>query len=263
MDDEKHYPGQEDAPKDPTVPQEPEAEKPEEPKEPEPEADKPEDKPDIKSKRSIYDDYKEKKQELKAAEERAAAAEAKAAELESLLQKQEEAETPAERKQAAKDLKEYASKYNYDAGSLEELRSIFAKDILSDEDKALLAEYKADKAARAKEAEDKAILDLAPTVKEQLSIHNDDELKVVMSEIVKLAHTDQFHDKEVEYIVWKNKDALSKLVSPKRNSFETGDNRQPSQGKGEIDYSKGGLTPELLSREMTSKGSTYTISRSK
>lgn len=41
-----------------------------------------------------------------------------------------------------------------------------------------------------------------------------------MKEIVKLSHTAEFHDKEVDYIVWKRKAELSKLISPKKPSFE-------------------------------------------
>ena len=59
-------------------------------------------------------------------------------------------------------------------------------------------------------------------MKKELSISDDAELTDVMKEVTRLAHTPKYHDKEVGYIVWDNREALSKLVSPKRSSFEQG-----------------------------------------
>lgn len=285
---EKHYPGQ----PEPEAPA-PEAPKPEEPKpeektpetpaddapEGKPEADKPEDTPPAKpdeptpplKKRSIYDDYRDKKKELREAEttletERAAraAAETKAQELQALLDAKKDAATPEAKAEAADDIKAFAEKHGMSADALRELTSVILKQVpkgeqpagLSEEDKQKLAEvdglrtWKQEQEAKAtREAEDRAILNEASSVKTLLDVHDDIELQAVMAEIVKLAHTAAFHDKEVEYIVWKNKDALSKLVSPKKPSFEPTGQQPGTDTDTEIDFSDGGkLTPEAAGK---------------
>ena len=73
----------------------------------------------------------------------------------------------------------------------------------------------------------------------------------VMKEIVRLAHTPRFHDKEVQYIVWANQDALSKLVSPKKPSFERGGGNAPDAEVKEVDFS-GKMTPAQAQKAMES-----------
>jgi biotin carboxylase len=51
------------------------------------------------------------------------------------------------------------------------------------------------------------------------------------------------------------KDAeLAKLVSPKKPSFESGDIRPDAEPESDIDFSKGGVTPETMSRVVSAPG---------
>lgn len=217
-----------------------------------------------KKPRSIYDDLKEKKKEVKEAvanveaeKARADAAETKAAELQALLDAKDDAKTPQEKKEAAKDIEEYSKKYNLDSESLEELSQIILSKapkpdpILTPEE---AAEWRAERAKGKQSAEDNQILATAPTVRKQLNINDDAELATVMQEVVKLAHTPEFHDKEVEYIIWKNQEALSKLVSPKKPSFEHGGQSADAQAEDSIDFSTGKVTPEQVGKAMTGHG---------
>jgi alanyl-tRNA synthetase len=140
---------------------------------------------------------------------------------------------------------------------------------LSEADRKELSDLKAwkadNEAKEARAAEDREVLATASTVKTQLEIHDDAELKAVMEEIVKLSHTEAFHDKEVEYIVWKNKDALSKLVSPKKPSFESGGQQGEAAPASEPDFSSGkGITPAMAQTASQEKrGSALEIRRGK
>lgn len=241
MEEEKHIPGQAEAEvtseEKPTEEEAPKAPEPEKEKEPEakPEEKKPEEAPEpqIKKPRSIYDDLKDKKHELKETRTELETATARVAELEALVTTQKEAETPKEKSKAAADIKEYAEKHGLDADSLDELTNV----ILSRVPKAEIpmtpeevAEWRQERDRSKRQAEDQAILASAPSVKNQLVIHDDAELQTVMQEVVKLAHTAEFADKEVDYIVWKNREALSKLVSPKKPSFEQGGQQGEATG---------------------------------
>lgn len=91
-----------------------------------------------------------------------------------------------------------------------------------------------------------------------------DELDSVMKEIVRLSHTEEFHDKEVDYIVWKNRDALSKLVSPKKPSFESGGSPAEAAPEAEPDFSAGkGITPGMAEKAQTRSGSALEIRKGK
>lgn len=265
MVDELHYPpgaepekpAAEEQPKvDPPKEEEPEipADQPKEEEKPAPEKDKEPSDP-ITKKRSIYDDYKDKKAEARTEKERADAAEAQVEELKALLDTKDEAKTPTEKKQAANDIKEYAEKHKLDPDAMQELRDLIIKDVPKPEMPAGLKpeeidEWRASRATAKQEAEDRVILAESSTVKSQLKINDDAELAKVMAEIVKLAHTKEFHDKEIEYIVWKNQDKLSKLVSPKRPSFESGGQHGEGEADADIDFSSGKVTPRQAQAAM-------------
>jgi hypothetical protein len=283
MEEQPHFPGQTETEfpdaletETPPAPETPQAETPAEPPKedpaPEPEKDKaegdePADAPKDK-KRSIYDDLKDTRREAKESAARAEAAEAKVAELTALLDAQKDADTPKEKEKADDDLEAWAKEEGLTPEQVERFARIIASRIpvsgLSDEDKQLLAGAKEMINERQRAKEDQAILDTAPTVKDQLSIHDEAELQAVMKEVVRLAHTPEFHDKEVEYIVWKNRDALSKMVSPKKPSFEPGS--QPGEGSDtEPDFSKGAVTPGMAQKavEERSRSSGYDVRQSR
>jgi hypothetical protein len=237
----------------------PEAEKPKE--ETEPAAD-----PKIKKPRSVYDDLKDTRKEKKDAEIRATVAETKAAELQALLDAKDEAKTPEEKKEAADDIEAFASQHNLDADQIRGLTDLILKKVpKADMPEGLkpdeVAAWRADRAAAARQAEDAQILATAPAIQKQLSITEQKELDAVMAEVTRLAHTPEFHDKEVEYIVWKNQAALSKMVSPKKPSFESGNSRAEAEAEASIDFSSGKVTPEQVASAIRAPKQSYDIRR--
>jgi hypothetical protein len=289
-DEVMHFPGQElPEHKEPQVPAPaPEAPKAEETKtDPAPEAPKLEDEapktdPPEESKvtkpRSIYQDLKETRQEKNAWQETAIEAlKAQGIELtgdetpekvrELLSQHKVTPPAPEPAKPEAPapskpkdELEAFAQEKGYDPEEMSRLRDLILKDVpkseLSAEERQQLAELtKFKQEADAKEArrkEDEAIAAEAPTVKTTLDIHDDKELAAVMAEVIRLAHTPRYADKEVDYIVFREKEALSKLVSPKKPSFEGGTQTPAPEAEPDVDLSKGGVTPEQVQKLRTS-----------
>lgn len=274
-------PAPEPTPEDPAPEPKPEEKPDEKPDEPSPEVPLP--KP-----RSIYDDLKDKKQEVRAWKQMAVSAlktqgielqgNETPEQIQALIEKHKTPDAPPTPPAPApstpsNELEAYAKEHELDATALSRLATIIAKQIpaaqLSEADRKELSDLKAWKADNeAKEqraAEDGEVLSAAPTVKTQLDIHDDAELANVMKEIVKLSHTEAFHDKEVDYIVWKNKDALSKLVSPKKPSFESGGQQGETAPENEPDFSSGkGITPGMAEKAANEKrGSALEIRRGK
>jgi hypothetical protein len=239
-----------------------------------------------KKPRSIYDDLKDTRKEKNAFKDAAIAAlEAQgimltgketAEELQALAKKTP-SDTPAPEapapSQPTDELEAFAKEKGYDAAELARLTELIAKRIpsgqLSEADRQELETLKGWKASKDAEeqraAEDREVLATAPTVKTQLEIHDDAELDTVMKEIVRLSHTAEFHDKEVDYIVWKKKDALAKLVSPKKPSFESGGSPAGAAPEAEPDFSTGkGITPAMAEKAAhTRGGSALEVRRSK
>jgi hypothetical protein len=289
MDEALHFPGQEPeapapdpqpepiAPAADTTPETPPEPKPDET--PEPKPTDPAD-PEVllpKKPRSIYDDLKDTRKEKNAFKDAAVAAlEAQgvtltgketAEELQALAKKTPShapaPAAPATPSAPTDELEAYAQEHGLDATALARLAEVIGKRIpaaqLSEADRSELETLKGWKATKdaeeARAAEDREVLATAPTVKTQLEIHDDTELDVVMKEVVRLSHTPEFHDKEVDYIVWKNKDALSKLVSPKKPSFENGGSTAEAAAESEPDFSSGkGITPEMAQTASQGKG---------
>lgn len=252
-----------------------------------PEGDKPADgdKPtdDLSKKpRSIYDDYKDKKQEAKDFQSVAITAAAalglelkgneSPAELQELLQKAKDATTPKEKSDVADDLKAFAEEEDMSPEKLQKLIDLIGKRVPAPsipddlakkiEDVTAWKQEQDTKARRAEE--DAAIVAYAPTVKTLLNVSDDAELKSIMEEVTKLAHTKEFHDKEVAYIVWKKQAELSKLVSPKKPSFESAGKRGETTPDAPVDYGSGKVTPAQAQAATQSQGkTTYVVSNPK
>jgi hypothetical protein len=284
MDEALHFPGQEqDAPApepqpEPTPETEPAPETPPEPtpETPEVEPETPETPEVLLKKRSIYDDLKDTRKEKNAFKDAAVAAlEAQgvtltgketAEELQALAKKTpSNAPAPTAPSAPTDELEAYAQEHGLDASALARLVEVIGKRIpaaqLSEDDRKELETLKGWKATKDAEeqraAEDREVLATAPAVKTQLEVHDDAELATVMAEVVRLSHTAEFHDKEVGYIVWKNKDALSKLVSPKKPSFENGGSPAEAAPEAEPDFSSGkGITPAMAEKASQSRGGT-------
>jgi len=188
----------------------------EEPITPEPPSDTP-------KKRSIYENYKDKKVELKSETERAEAAEAERDELRTKLEAQESAANPAE--QAADDeMATFAKEIGADPTALKRMQEMFLKGIpaaaQAQVPEGFAAWQKENSAAIDKVAFDAEFAASKPELDRMFSNVSPEESEALKVELNRLAHTAEFHDKELAYIAFKNQPALSALVSPKKPGME-------------------------------------------
>lgn len=226
----------------------------EKPKEETPKEEVKEETPEpLKEKRSIYDDYKEKKVEAKKAKEEvetlkaerdAILAEKKR--LEELFEKSKDAKTKEEKAEVADDIKSFAESIGADPDAIGKLEQFFKKRLpkedspVSKEDIELIKSLRAEKAKISEEIGfQKEWKEFLPSLKKDFPHISDDELANVQKEMDKLAHAKGFNDKELDYIYFKQKETLSKLVSPKKNSFESGGNARQSDEAANVKLSSG------------------------
>lgn len=286
MSDAGHFPGkaEEEFPIEAPAPQgdkapegdkpeaeKPEGDKPETGKDPAPEGDQPKDEPEkaepeINKPRSIYEAKQAEKERRKAAEVRVKELEEENARLRGDNPPKDapkpELEKPADK--PVDELEAFAKEQGVDPATIKRLAEILAKSIpqadLTKEERQQLAELKTWQQGKLQEeqraTEDRAIMDQSKAVREQMKglgfeIHVDAELEAIMAEVVKLAHTERFADKEVDYIVYANREALSKLVSPKKPSFEGGADAAPNAEPSEVTFS-GKMTPAAAQKAVES-----------
>lgn len=207
-EDSSEAPTAEETPK---VETEAKAETPEAPKQPEAEP----------RKRTIYDDYKEKKAELKSEKELREQVERERDELKQKLDALNSAGTPTEKKDAQDDLEAFALKINADPSVIREMRELFTKgqspdpSFLKD-----LEDFKQWRAQNSKALEQHAFeqefKSALPSIKDLLPGASDEEMDAIKAEVDRLSHTKEFHDKPLDFVVFRNKSALSALISPKK-----------------------------------------------
>lgn len=210
----------EETPDTPVVPKEPESPEPEktepeEPKEPlqtEPKEDR---------KRSIYDEYKEKKAELKSERELREQAERERDEWKAKAEAVKDATTPEEKKEAMDDFEAFAQKINADPATIREMYELFSKDLkkptLTEADQKALEDARQ---LREEKLFNEEFDSMLPSLKEQFPSISDDEIKAIKKELDNISHSKEWHDKSLDYIAFKHKDQLAKLVSPKKRGLE-------------------------------------------
>lgn len=223
-------------------PKEPETE-PETPATPneseEPEGDDPEDTPpapeEKKNKRTIYQEYKEKKAEVKTEKERADTLQKEKDELQAKLDAVSKAKTDGEpTDDAEEDALAYAEKIGADPDLVKRIIAEAQKGMKPDpalaQDMADFKQWKTDNQKtfekQAFESEFKAV---TPVIKEFFPSVSDTELKSIKENLDKLSHSKEWHDKDLEYIVFKNRDTISTLVSPKKRGMEDRDRKDAPQ----------------------------------
>ena len=200
-------------------------------------------------KRSIYDEYKEKKQELRTEKEMREQAERERDELSEKLKSLANAR-PENKEEAEEDVVEYAKSINADPSAIQNLISLATKRMkapeISQELSKDLNEFKEWKKQNSQVMEkqlfEQELSRNLPTIKEMLPNMNDDELGTVKQELDKLAHSKDYHDKDLDYVVFKNKDYLSKFISPKKRGMENKGNHSIEEDTFEFntdpDFSK-------------------------
>ncbi len=209
---------------EPEVPQEPVEPKVDEPTEP---VESLIEEPKVERKRSIYDDLKDKKSELKSERTLRERAEHERDELKSKLEARENAVTPEEKQFASDDLESFAQEIGADPQAIRKMKELFLKDAQPKSDPDLaekLAKFEAWQAQNQEVMEKQMFEDeyqsSLPKLKEILPKASEEEMQGVRKEIERLSHTKEYHDKDLDYIAWKNKDTLSALISPKKAGLE-------------------------------------------
>jgi hypothetical protein len=228
-------------------PEAPETKKPEEPTEPLQETEK------LERKRSIYDEYKEKKAELKSERELREQAERERDEFRTKYEALQNADTPEERQEAQDELETFAKEINADPQALRKMRELFLKDVkpqTNDELARDLQEFKAWKSQNSELMEKQMFEDefrsSMPTLKEMLPNASDEEMQKVKETLDNLSHSKEFHDKDLEYIAWKHRSELSALISPRKRGLE-------SKGKTDIDENSFEFDPTADYSQMSPK----------
>lgn len=244
------------------------------PVEPKPAAEPPvEPEPTITKPRTIYQDHKETKEKLRDSKSEVEKLNQQIAdkdtEIANLKEKAEKAETPAEKKEVTDEIAALAEELGTTPEQMSKLADFINKKVqpapvapvspLSEEDKSALARIRETEAKTAAAAAFKEELSaLAPKLKEEFPSAPDADMTAVTAEIDRLAHTTQYHDKPLAYILWENKAKLEKLVSPKRPSIGDGGATPPAPPapvQDETDYSEN-VTPAALSKPTTRAPST-------
>ncbi len=184
--------------------------------------------PKEQHKRSIYEEYKDKKAELKSEREQREQVERERDELRAKLEAVSQADTKEKREDAQDDLDSFAQEIGADAQAIRRMRDLFLKDVKSSTDPVLAEKLEK---FEAWQKENSVTLEKArfqeeftaatPTLKELLPNVSDEELKLVQEKVDELAHTKEYHDKDLDYVIFKNKETLSKLVSPKKRGMES------------------------------------------
>jgi len=179
-------------------------------------------------KRSIYDNYKEKKSELKSERELRENFETENTELKAKLEALQNADTKEEKKEALDDIDELAKEINADPAYLRKLKTIFLKDVKPTDDESLkkdLADFK-DWKTKNQEVIEKQLFEdefstVLPQIKSDFPKISDEEMKSVKQSLDKLSHSKEYHDKSLDYVVFKEKENLTALISPKKKGMET------------------------------------------
>lgn len=183
---------------------------------PEPEPEKP-----VARKRSIYQDLKDKKNEVKTERELREAAER---ERDAALARLNDSKAPD-----SDEIEAYAREIDADPEALRKMKTLFLKDVasagLSPEIAQQLKEFQ-EFQNQNRDAIDKVKFDeefnqAVPSIKTLFGETTVEETKAIKAELTKLAHTEQYHDKELDYIAFKNQDTLKALVSPKKRGLES------------------------------------------
>lgn len=183
-----------------------------------------------KKKPSIYDEYKKKKKESKQKDQTIA-------ELKSKLEAFENADED-DKEDAMDDLEAFAKEINANPEVIKKMKSLFNKgqDINPSLKKDLL-EFKEFKSKHEKEialvAYNEEFKTNLPFVKELFPKASEKEVDAIKEAVEKMVHSKgEWNNKSLDFVMFRNKDKLSKLISPKKKGMET---RERHEGDKDFD----------------------------
>jgi hypothetical protein len=130
------------------------------------------------------------------------------------------------------EVKKLAAELQFDEAKTRRIIEVARKGIepLTADDKKLLEEYRADKEARqAKDAEreqdeifNTEWNEVLPSIKTQYPNATDEQLQSAKDALDELSHSEKYHEMDMDYILFKEKESLGKILfSPKQSTFES------------------------------------------
>jgi hypothetical protein len=175
----------------------------------------------VQRKRSIYQDLKEKKNEVKTERELREQAERERDELRVKLEAKDNAPVSDE-------LEAFAKEIDADPATIRKMKELFLKEATVASIPADLQEQlrqfqefqKTNNDAVATVQFDTEFKQAQPTLTKMFPNATAEETSLIKEKLNELAHTEQYHDKELDYIAFKNQDVLSTLLSPKKRGLE-------------------------------------------
>lgn len=208
--------------------------------------------PKEQRKRSIYDEYKGKKEELKTERDLRETRDRENEELRQKLAKYEAADTPEEKKEAKDELEQFAEEIKADPAALRKMQALFTKGLTPGVDPELkkdLEDFKQwrtkNSAAIEKQEFEDEFKDAIPKLDKLFPKMTDAERGAVKAELNTLSHKKEWHDKSLGYIAFENQDTLAALVSPKKRGMENRDRKDAIDLDTEFDPNAdyGSMTP--------------------
>lgn len=143
------------------------------------------------------------------------------------------------------DIKRLADELNFDVDKTRKIVETARKGLeVNPEERKLLEETKTfleQEKQKAFLSEQKQIFDeefnsVLPELKKQFPNASDEQINLAKAELDKLSHTEKYHTTELDYIVFKEKDLLGKvLFSPKQKTFESS---RPFHQEPEEEYTR-------------------------
>ena len=143
------------------------------------------------------------------------------------------------------DIKALAKELNFDEEKTRKIILVARKGVeLSPEDKTALEEFKATRSQREQEAVQRAEREqeqifneefsaVLPSIKTQYPNATDEQIAQAKAQLDELAHSEKYHEMDMDYILFKEREALGKILfSPRMKTFEAG---RPSMVEAETD----------------------------
>lgn len=129
------------------------------------------------------------------------------------------------------DVKALAEKLDFDPEKVRLILETARKGLeLSEEDKQALEEFKSSKSQREEKEQETIFNDEWSTlpIKAQFPNASDEQLAKAKETMDELAHSEKYHDADMDYILFKEKETFDKILfSPKQKTFESG--RPPTE----------------------------------
>jgi hypothetical protein len=155
------------------------------------------------------------------------------------------------------EVKKLAAELQFDEAKTRRIIEVARKGIepLTADDKKLLEEYRADKEARqAKDAEreqDEIFTtewnEVLPSIKTQYPNATDEQLQAAKDALDELSHSEKYHEMDMDYILFKEKESLGKILfSPKQSTFESPRNAPLDDTSDEWPEITANMTPNQI-----------------